>query len=172
MRKNKTLILLGSILLAASLFVAFSPIASTAFAASTDRTSASELTPLPAQLIRSITAGASSPQQLRITCYASVSLPFVAGNDMEAIGSIYCTARVAALGVTTFLYRDSRMVAKGTSINAGKNYITNRVTYKCTYPYHYHNWRAAMVGVVYFPPGYRPPSGTVAAVSGTVNLLC
>jgi hypothetical protein len=172
MREHKTLILLGSILLAASLLVAFTPIASTAFAASTGPTSASELTPRSPQTIRSITAGAGSPQQLRITCYASVSLPFVAGNDMEAIGSIYCTARVSALAVTTFLNRDGRLVAKNTSLKAGKNYDVNRVTYKCTYPYHYHNWQVAMVGVVYFPPRYRPPSGTLASVSGIVNLLC
>jgi hypothetical protein len=172
MRKHKTHILLGSILFAVSLLFAFTPIASTAFAASTGPASATELAQQSPQLIKSITAGASSPQQLRITCYASVSFPFVAGNDMEAIGSIYCTSRVTALAVTTFLYRDGRMVAKATSLKAGKNYDVNRVTHKCTYPYHYHNWQAAMVGVVYFPPGYRPPSGILASVSGIVNLLC
>ena len=169
MRKYKIPILLGTSLLTASLVFAF---ASTAFAASAGAASASRVALRSPQLTGSNTAEARSLQQIRIVCHASVSLPFVAGNDMEAIGSIYCSANVSGLLVTTFLYRDGRLIAKAISINAGRNYEVNRVTYKCTYPYHYHNWQALMAGIVYFPPGYEPPSGKVGSVSGIVNLLC
>jgi hypothetical protein len=96
-----------------------------------------------------------------ITCTAKANDPHDSshvGGTVNFVGSISCTAPVASLKMTLYLYWDGYLQASKTKSNAGYASISNNVAAACTSG----GWQGTTYGTVTFPAGYTPHSGTVS----------
>jgi hypothetical protein len=105
-----------------------------------------------------------------ITCTAKANNPHNSthvGGTVNFVGSINCTAPVAALHMTLTLSFDGFPVGSIPKSNAGRASISNNVAAACSSG----GWQGSTVGTVIFPPGYTPHSGPVFA-SNEQSISC
>ncbi|HZO70881.1 MAG TPA: hypothetical protein VFB60_01690 [Ktedonobacteraceae bacterium] len=169
MRQHIRFVLLGSLLLAASLLVAFTPTASSAFAATPSmvRTSPTALHQL---LQTSSLLLVSKKGQSEIDCLVSIIPPLVVSKEIDAGGGVACSAPVSSLSVSAFLFKNGTLVKKSMGSNSGQSTITQKVTdSSCTSRA---SWQAKATGVVTFPSGFIPPSAPFDVASPNASLIC
>ncbi|HLG64398.1 MAG TPA: hypothetical protein VKY19_20845 [Ktedonosporobacter sp.] len=169
MRQHIRCVLLGSLLLAASLLMAFTPTASSAFAATPSmvRTSPTALHQLqqPSSLLL-----VSKKGQSEIDCLVSIIPPLVISKQIDAGGGAACSAPVSSLSVSAFLFKNGTLVKKSMGSNAGQSAITQKVTTSnCTSRA---NWQAEATGIVTFPSGFTPLTASFDVVSSSASLRC
>ena len=169
MRQHIRFVLLGSLLLAASLLVAFTLTASPAFAATPSqvRTPLMVLSSLsqPSSLLL-----VSKKGQSEIDCAASIITPFVVSKEVDAVGSVICTASVSSLSLSAFLFKNGTLVKQSAGSNSGQSTITKKVTdSSCTSSA---SWQAKATGVVTFPSGFTPLTASFDVVSSSASLRC
>lgn len=177
MRQHLRFVLLGSILLAASLLLAFMPVASPAFAATTHLTRASAVqnagntivltTPFLAHAASQATS--VGPAGNAIFCTATVTEGLASGY-IVAQAEILCSQNVAVIAVTLLLVRNGALVGASSQVKSGVYYVYRDVVRRCSSQYH--NWVATLSGNVTFPAGYVPPSLGVIVSTGSHRYRC
>ncbi len=173
MRIPQRFALLGSLLLAVSLLLIFTPARSLAFAATTQPARASAvqggrnaIIPMASSLIHVAPQAKSvGPGGNAILCTGTVTMGLAKGY-IVAQAEILCSQNVAVIFNSLLLYRNGGLYGSSTRTQAGVYYVYRDVVKRCSSQYH--KWQAYLTGGVTFPAGYEPAS--VAVDVGTVSV--
>jgi hypothetical protein len=97
-----------------------------------------------------------------ITCTAKANYPHHSTHvpsTVNATGSITCTAPVASITMTMYLYWSGYIQNSATCRSVGKSSVSCNVAAPCSTG----GWQVSEIGEIYFPPGYEPSPQSVSA---------
>jgi hypothetical protein len=103
----------------------------------------------------------NGPNQSVITCTAKQNNPHHSTHKPETVnatGSVTCTAPVASITMTMYLYWDGYLQNSKTFRSVGKSSVSGNVAAPCETG----GWQASLIAEIYFPPGYEPSPQSVS----------